>query len=43
MAAIAGRGLAEDGADSTNAHRLLIKDRRNVVVRGAGKEVGAVD
>jgi hypothetical protein len=40
MATIAVRGLADDGADSTDAHRPLIKDRRKVVLRGAGKDIG---
>jgi hypothetical protein len=39
MATVAVRGLAE-GADSANAHRPLIEDRRKVVLRGAGKHVG---
>jgi hypothetical protein len=42
MATIAVRGLADDGADSTDAHRPLIKDRRKVVLRGAGKDIGTV-
>jgi hypothetical protein len=41
MATVAVRGLAEDGADSANAHRPLIEDRR-VVLRGAGKHVGTL-
>jgi hypothetical protein len=42
MATIVVRGLAEDGADSTDAHEPLIKDRRKVVLRGTGKDVGTV-
>ena len=42
MASVAVRGLAEDCADSTNAHRLLIQDRRNVVLRSGGKHGGTI-
>src|SRR5687768_13124317 len=42
MASIAVRGFADDRADSTDAHRPLIQDRRKVVLRGAGKDVSTV-
>ena len=43
MATAAVRRSAEDPADSAHAQRLLIEDRRKVVLRGAGKHVGTID
>jgi hypothetical protein len=43
MATIAVRWLAEDGADATHAYRPFIEDGHEVVLRGAGKDIVAVD
>src|SRR5687768_8639647 len=42
MATAVVRRLAEDRADSAHPHRPSIEDRRKIVLRGAGKHVGAI-
>ena len=43
MPAVAVRRLAEDRADSADAHRPLIEHRRKIVLCGAGEDIAALD